>query len=211
MEATVLVSEIGGLGQVCWDICSIEIAARVERILSAMTQTIETDGGAAVHVGPIGISYLFTGHEHSSRALGGAIRLIDLFRSGPGDFSGLNLRIGIDTGEVSVPDQHPDSHSEWSSDAPCGEIAFDLEADETEKVPQVQKTMVPRSGGIVKVAGNPFFVAADLVSKARANTAFLSERVRDHAGEGFCFDEANKARLRNYPTPLLSMVLCGRC
>lgn len=174
MEVTVLVSEIGGLGQAWWDFAPGEAAARLDRIFSAMTRTVLPEGSVVAHTRLTGISFFFPGDGHSARALSGAIRLIDLFRNCTGDFCGLNLRIGLDAGEIS------DLGSSCSA-------------------------MV--SGAV----GVPFFVAADLVAKARANTVFLSGRVRDLAGDGFCFDEVNRARLRDYPSPLVSMTLCGRC
>jgi len=65
--------------------------------------------------------------------------------------------------------------------------------------------------GFPLVSGLPMAVASDLVLKARAATAFLTQKVADAAGEGFCFDESSRLRLPDYPEKIVTMALCGRC
>jgi hypothetical protein len=57
--------------------------------------------------------------------------------------------------------------------------------------------------------GEPFSVALDLVSKARANTIFITERAALAGGSGFCFDEVSRLRLKGYEEKISTKVLCG--
>lgn len=109
--------------------------------------------------------WYFTGAESAAEAMKSAIRVIEIFKDENLSAAGINCRVAIDSGNMSIDG--------------------------------------------IRIYGEPFVVASDLIDKCRANSIFITQRAAETAGPGFCFDEVSRLRLKGYEEKIMTQALCG--